>query len=70
MVGTGTLLAQKNGEQKALDLPKEVGQSVVIDIPGLPAGARKLEFVMVSGLGKVKPFLLGKYEVRRDSTRP
>ena len=63
MVGTGTLLAQKNGEQKALDLPKEVGQSVVIDIPGLPAGARKLEFVMVSGLGKVKPFLLGKYEV-------
>jgi formylglycine-generating enzyme required for sulfatase activity len=44
-------------------LPKEVGKSVVIDIPGLPTGARKLEFVMIPGLGKVKPFLLGRYEV-------
>src|SRR6185436_19422275 len=36
---------------------------VVIEIPGLPPGAKKLEFVMVPGLGNVQPFLLGKYEV-------
>jgi len=45
------------------ELPKEPGKNVVIDIPGLPAGAKKVEFVMVPGLGAVKPFLLGKYEV-------
>ena len=63
VVGAGNVLAQQNGEAKPLDLPKEVGKSVVIDIPDVPAGAKKLEFVMVPGLGKIKPFLIGKYEV-------
>jgi hypothetical protein len=44
-------------------LPKEVGKMVAIEIPGLPAGAKQLEMVMVPGLGAVQPFLLGKYEV-------
>jgi formylglycine-generating enzyme required for sulfatase activity len=45
------------------DLPKEVGQSVAVDISGLPRGARKLEMVRVPGRGEVKPFLIGRYEV-------
>src|SRR6185436_4171963 len=42
-VGVGTLLAQKNADDKTFQLPS---QSVIIDIPGLPAGAKKLEFVL------------------------
>src|SRR5204862_8092633 len=45
------------------ELPKEPGKSVIIKLPGLPATATNLEFVLVPGLGSVKPFLLGKYEV-------
>jgi RNA polymerase sigma factor (sigma-70 family) len=64
VVGVGTLLAQKDpGREKALILPTEPGKSVVVEIPGLPPGAKKLEFVLVPGLGSAKPFLLGKYEV-------
>jgi len=63
LVGLGTLLAQKNDEPKAFTLPIEVGKSVVVDIPGLPSQAKKLEFVLIPGLGKVRPFLLGKYEL-------
>jgi hypothetical protein len=63
VASAGALLAQKDSEEKTLVLPTEVGKSVTIDIPGLPAGAKKLEFVMVPGLGDVKPFLLGKYEI-------
>src|SRR5262245_62464266 len=63
VVGLETLLAQKNDEPKTFILPTEAGKSVVVDIPGLPAGAKKLEFVLVPGLGKVKPFLLGKFEL-------
>ena len=64
VIGVGTLIAQKHAvEQKALVWPREVGRSVVIDIPGLPPGSKKLEFVLVPGQGLVKPFLLGKYEV-------
>ncbi len=62
-VGVGTLLAQKNADDKTFQLPSPVGQSVIIDIPGLPAGAKKLEFILVPGRGTIKPFLLGKYEV-------
>jgi formylglycine-generating enzyme required for sulfatase activity len=47
----------------APELPKEAGKSLVIEIPGLAEKTKKLEFVMVPGLGTVKPFLLGKYEV-------
>ncbi len=63
MLGAGTVVAQKDREEKALGPPNGVRKSVLIDIPGLPAGARKLEFVTVPGLGNVKPCLLGKYEV-------
>src|SRR5438067_6446461 len=63
LVGLGTLLAQKNDEPKAFTLPTEPGKSVVIEIPGLPSQAKKLEFVLIPGLGNVKPFLLGKYEL-------
>jgi formylglycine-generating enzyme required for sulfatase activity len=45
------------------DLPREVGRSVALGIPGLPNGARKLEMVLMPGLGAVKPFLIGKYEI-------
>ena len=45
------------------NLSKEVGKSVALGIPGLPAGAKLLEVVMLPGLGAVKPFLIGKYEV-------
>src|SRR6267378_177333 len=45
------------------ELPKEIGKMVAIEIPGLPGGGRKLEMIMVPGLGTVEPFLLGKYEV-------
>jgi formylglycine-generating enzyme required for sulfatase activity len=45
------------------DLPKEPGKSTIFEISGLPEKAKKLEFVLVPGLGTVKPFLLGKYEV-------
>jgi len=62
LVGLGTLLAQKN-DSKTFIMPTEAGKSVVIDIPGLPPQAKKLEFVLIPGLGNVKPFLLGKYEV-------
>jgi len=57
VVTAGTLLAQKEV------FPTQPGQSVVIDIPGLPAGAKKLEFVLVPGRGAIKSFLLGKYEI-------
>ena len=60
VIGAGTLLAQK---EKDFALPTEVGKTFTIEIPGLPAGAKKLELVVVSGLGAVKPFLIGKYEV-------
>src|ERR1041384_3205602 len=63
VVTLGTLLAQKNDEAKPFILPTEVGKTIVIDIPGLPPTAKKLEFVLIPGLGKVKPFLLGKYEL-------
>src|SRR3989442_188178 len=59
MMPAKTLLGQK----QAASLPKNVGESMVIDVPDLPADARKLEFVLVPGLGKLQPFLLGKYEV-------
>jgi formylglycine-generating enzyme required for sulfatase activity len=45
------------------ELPKEPGKTAVVDLSGLPAETKKLEFVMVPGLGAIKPFLLGKYEV-------
>jgi len=41
------------------------GKSVVIDLPGLPSGAKKLELVMLvpkKGSG-IAPFMIGKYEV-------
>ncbi|MDB6031491.1 MAG: hypothetical protein JWM16_1829 [Verrucomicrobiales bacterium] len=60
--GASTLLAQNQGEG-GFKLPTRVGETITIEIPGLPAGAKKLEFIMVPGVGKVKPFLLGKYEV-------
>ena len=44
-------------------LPAGAGQSVAIEIPGLPHGAKKLELVLVPGRDRVKPFLMGKYEV-------
>src|SRR5688500_14800645 len=44
-------------------LPREIGKSVAIEIHGLPAGATRLEVIMVPGRGAVKPFLLGKFEV-------
>src|SRR5215218_4421925 len=56
------LLAQRSGGED-FKLPTKVGETVTIDIPGLPAGAKKLEFVFVPGRGEVKSFLLGKYEV-------
>ncbi|MCX6914782.1 MAG: SUMF1/EgtB/PvdO family nonheme iron enzyme, partial [Verrucomicrobia bacterium] len=39
------------------------GQGFEFDLPGLPSGAKKLELVLVPGLGSVKPFFIGKYEV-------
>src|SRR6185436_5292146 len=45
------------------ELPKEPGKSVIIKLPGLPEAATNLEFVLVPGLGSVKPFLLGRHEV-------
>ena len=43
---------------------------MTIDIPGLPAGAKKLEFILVPGLGGVvKPFLLGRYEIHPGTIR-
>jgi formylglycine-generating enzyme required for sulfatase activity len=48
---------------KVPELPGEVGKSVAIEIAGLPAGATKLEIVLVPGRGEIKPFLLGKFEV-------
>jgi hypothetical protein len=63
VAGVGTLLAQKIGGEKGMVLPTQAGQSVVIELPGLPAGAKKLEFVLVPGRGEVRPFLLGKYEL-------
>ena len=45
------------------DLPTEAGKSVAIDLPGLTNGAKKLELVLVPGLGSLKPFFMGKYEV-------
>src|SRR5215207_4098361 len=45
------------------ELPKEPGKTAVVDLSGLPAETKKLEFVMAPGLGAIKPFLLGKYEV-------
>src|SRR4051794_41094879 len=59
----GTVFAQKPGGGSGFKLPTEVGKTVTIEIPGLAAGARKLEFVLVPGLGGVQPFFLGKYEV-------
>jgi formylglycine-generating enzyme required for sulfatase activity len=56
------LLAQRSGGE-GFKLPTRAGETVTVDIPGLPAGAKKLEFVLVPGRGEVKPFLLGKYEV-------
>jgi len=44
-------------------LPAGAGQRVAIQIPGLPHGAKKLELVLVPGRDRVKPFLMGKYEV-------
>jgi formylglycine-generating enzyme required for sulfatase activity len=43
--------------------PKDPGKSLIVKLPGLPQNATNLEFVLVPGLGAVKPFLLGKYEV-------
>src|SRR5260221_3330602 len=48
------------------ELPKEPGKSVIIEIPGVPEKAKKIEFVLVPGLGAVKPLLLGKYEVTQS----
>ena len=39
------------------------GQGFEFDLPGLPSGAKKLALVLVPGLGSVKPFFMGKYEV-------
>jgi formylglycine-generating enzyme required for sulfatase activity len=55
--------AVKGGELQVPDLPTEVGKSVAIDLPGLTNEAKKLELVLVPGLGSVKPFFMGKYEV-------
>jgi hypothetical protein len=60
-LGAGGLHGQKQTDE--LILPNEIGQSVVIEIPGLPLGARKLELVLVPGAGKVPSFLLGKFEI-------
>jgi hypothetical protein len=43
--------------------PSEPGASFVVEIPGLHPDARKLEFVVVPGSGRVPDFLLGKYEL-------
>src|SRR5258708_1377990 len=48
---------------KVPELPKQVGQAVAIEIPGLPTGAKKLELALAPGLGAVQSFLIGKYEV-------
>ena len=56
----------QKGEEMKLQvpaLPTEVGKSVAIDLPGLTNGAKKLELVLVPGLGSVKPFLMGRYEI-------
>src|SRR3954464_13598895 len=45
------------------DPPKEPGKSLIVKLPGLPQNATNLEFVLVPGLGAVKPFLLATYEV-------
>src|SRR5947199_658804 len=63
LIGVSSLLAQKLTSDAPSKLPARVGEMVTIQIPGLPAGAKKLEFIMVPGLGGVQPFLLAKYEV-------
>ena len=45
------------------DLATTTGQSVAIDMPGLADGAKKLELVLVPGLGNVKAFFMGRFEV-------
>ena len=45
------------------DLPTEAGKSVAIGLPGLTNGAKKPELVLVPGLGSVKAFFMGRYEV-------
>src|SRR4051812_3284368 len=62
-LSVGTVFAQKPGGGSGFKLPTEVGKTVTIEIPGLAAGARKLELVLVPGLGGVQPFFLGMYEV-------
>ena len=39
------------------------GWGFEFDLPGLPSGAKKLALVQVPGLGSVKPFFMGKYEI-------
>ena len=39
------------------------GRGFEFDLPGLPSGAKKLALVQVPGLGSVKPFFMGKYEI-------
>ena len=51
------------GELRESDLPTEEGKSLAIGLPGLSSGAKKLELVLVPGLGSVKPFFMGRYEV-------
>src|SRR4051812_34105076 len=62
-LSVGTVFAQKPGGGSGFKLPTEVGKTVTIEIPGLLAAAKKLELVLVPGLGGVPPFFLGKYEV-------
>ena len=44
-------------------LPKEMGQHMTIELPGLPSKAKKLILVRVPGRGSVEPFYMGKYEI-------
>ena len=55
--------AQSKAGMTEVKLPREIGQSMTIEIPGLPAESKKLELVLVPGMGKVQPFLMGKYEI-------
>lgn len=39
------------------------GQALAIPLPGLPAGAKQLELVVVPGSGSAPPVFMGKYEI-------